>query len=239
MGYLARSLGRCSGADTTFKFDVASAKRLRAANPLYFLLRYLSLGSPNFAYDISPGERDAIFEAGFKGLGFVQHVEYPHWMAGAADGAVRGKAAAAHAKLVAAPVGTDIIVDMEGLGNPGAPAEAFLTEWLKPVQDAGFNAGGGVEYEGYDDGILNMQVRQRLYDSGVVKKVFSDFGHREPLPGVGFVMVQHPQTMIAGIEVDLDEARPADDGSELLFMCVDNGDPMAPDPGDPVIEPAT
>ncbi len=246
-GYIAKGLGPCWGFDTTFRFvDLAVAKRVRAASwqghELVFPFRYLSLSTPNLAYDIGPTERDVIFQAGFKGLGLVQHVNFPSWQANPLVGAQHGKAAASHAKLIAAPGGVDLCVDMEGVGDPGAQAEVYLQEWLKPVQDTGFNVAGGVEYEGYLDGILSLLRRKALYDAGTVKKIFSDFGHREPLPGVGFVLVQHPQTMVAGISLDPDENRVADDGNEFQFMCLDEtGNP--PDPNvetsDPVLQPAT
>ena len=240
--YIARGLGVCLAFDTTFKFDLVSAKRMRAATwqgrSFDAVLRYLSLGNPNFNYDISPSERDALFEAGFKGLGLVQHVNMPSWQANPQNGSQHGKAAASHARLVSAPSGADLCVDMEGLGDPGAQAEAYLQEWLKPVQDAGFNLEGGAEYEGYLDGILSLVRRRALYDARTARKFFSDFGHREPLPGIGFVMVQHPQTNVDGFIIDPDDVRPADDGAEFQFMCLDTGDAVAPDAGDPVAQPA-
>jgi hypothetical protein len=239
MTYISRPLAPCWGFDTTYKFDAVSARRIFSTpyqgHDLLFIFRYVSLGTPNLAYDISPGERDAILSAkpGVS-LGLVQHVNFPSWQGNSQVGALHGKAAVAHAKLVYS-AGADLVVDMEGLGDSGAPVEAFLTEWLKPVQDAGYNVSGGVEYEGYLDGIPSMVRRRAMYDARTVRKVWSDFGHREPLPGVGFVCTQHAQTMHAGIEIDPDEARVADDGESLVLMTVD----IASDaPTDPVMPEA-
>lgn len=228
----ARPIGACWGFDTTARLDLAACARVKASvlpggNPCAFVLRYVSLSTPNLIYDIGPTERDAIALSGLY-MGLVQHVEYPSWHADALVGAQHGKAAALHARLVGYPAGADLFVDMEGVGNPSTDAETYLAEWLKPVQDAGFNTSGGCQYEGYDDGILTMPRRMVLYQKGVVRKVWSDYGHREPLPGVGFVCVQHPSIMFAGIEIDPDEARFALDGAQMVLAGL---------AGDPNLEP--
>lgn len=233
----ARAVGACWGFDTTARLNAVRCAGIKAAvlpggYPCAFVLRYVSLGAPNLIYDIGPSERDDIALSGLA-FGLVQHVEYPSWRADAQVGAQHGKAAAMHARLVGYPAGADLFVDMEGVGNPGSDAETYLAEWLKPVQDAGFNTSGGCQYEGYDNGILTMPRRMVLYQKGIVRKVWSDFGHREPLPGVGFVCVQHPSVMFAGIEIDPDEARIALDGAQMMLAGL-AGDPHIENPPDPV-----
>jgi hypothetical protein len=241
MGYAARRLGACWGFDSTYRFISSTvAKRvfstsmvIGASNvgPPVFAIRYVSLSSPNFNYDISPTERDVLFEAGCKYIGLVQHVEYPHWVANPQAGSQHGKAAATHARLVSYPADADLAPDIEGVGQ--GDVAVYLHEWLKPVQDAGFNTYGGNFYDGYAD-LLSLPAKQGLYADRTARKFWKDFGPRQAVPGVGWAMIQHAQQMHAGVEIDADESRVADDGDCFSFMAVAAGDPVAPDPGDPV-----
>jgi hypothetical protein len=189
--------------DTASKLDAASAARLKSApypgQPLSAVWRYVSLGAPSPG-DITVAERDAILGAGWL-LGLVQHVQYPSWHADPASGLAHGAAAVAHAQLVGYPQGCHIGLDMEGLGNSGAPVMGYVVSWADAVHAAGYRV---LMYVGYDDGLPDPMVSS-LASQGYVDAFWSDFGPRTLPAALSFCMKQHVQTTVAGIGVDPDE----------------------------------
>lgn len=202
VSFVASTLGRGWGFDTTHRFTAVDAARLKAASwvgPTLALWRYVSLGAPSPA-DITPDERDAILGAGWL-LGLVQHVQYPSWHADPASGLAHGKAAVAHAQLVGYPPGCHLAVDMEGLGDEGAPVMGYVVSWADTVHAAGYRV---LMYVGYLDGLPDAVVRA-LVEGGYVDAFWSDFGPRALPMGLGFAIKQHAETTVAGIQVDPDE----------------------------------
>ena len=203
MSFTPTLLPRCCCFDASAKFDAGMAARLKAASysgqPLKALWRYVSLGHPG-AGDITVAERDAILGAGWL-LGLVQHVQYPHWSADPASGIAHGKASADHAAMVGYPQGCHIGLDMEGLGNSGAPVMGYVVSWADAVHAAGYRV---LMYVGYDDGLPDPMVSS-LASQGYVDAFWSDFGPRTLPAALSFAMKQHVQTTVAGIGVDPDE----------------------------------
>ena len=196
-------LGRGWCFDTVWQFHPAEAQVLKRApypgQPLLALWRYVSLGAPSPA-DITPAEVAAILGAGWL-LGLVQHVERPSWQADPASGSAHGAAAVAHAQLVDYPPGCHIGLDMEGIGDAGAPVVGHVVAWADAVHDAGYKV---LLYVGYDDGLADTDML-RLCAGGYVDALWSDYGPRSLPPGLSFAMKQHAQTTVAGIDVDPDE----------------------------------
>ena len=217
------------GFDTIHVFTPALAARLKAAHypgPLLALWRYVSLGEPFSRADITPGERDAILGAGWL-LGLVQHVQRPSWQADAGLGAAHGCAAVAHAASVGYPAGCHIALDLEGVGNPGAPVMGYVVRWAEKAHAAGYRV---LLYCGYDDGLTDTQVTA-LAQGGHVDEFWSDFGPRSlPIP-YQFSVKQHAQTLVAGVSVDPDEIRLA--GLALMGLVPDTIPAPPPEDAEP------
>ena len=230
-GFSATALAKGWAFDTNFQFSQASAAALLASPILpskRALLRYASLGAPS-PRDITVVERDEIFAAGWQGLGLVQHVEMPSWIASPQNGQQHGAAAVAHAQLIGYPVGCHIGVDIEGLGNAGAPVQQYVTAWAKEVNGAGYLT---LPYDGYDDGMPDA-VKLALVAAGLVRPGdwWSDYGARTLPSGLTWLVKQHSQTTIAGTPVDPDEIL-VDNVLMVMGLAVDTGDPAAGDAPD-------
>lgn len=237
MGFAAQAVGVSCGVDTIAVFTAPMAQRMKASMwgkfVIAFVIRYVSLTAPFALSDITIAERDRILAENLL-LGLVQHVERPSWQANAGNGTSHGQAAAAHAKAVEYPAGCHLGLDMEGLGDQGAPVLEYVRAWAKEVHAAGYLV---AMYEGYDDG-LTMAQRQQLHDEGTVDLFWSDYGPRVDPPGIGFAMHQHPQTMLAGVEVDPDTAAPDMLGRQFMAMGIvsepqNDVDPAAGTASDP------
>ena len=129
-----------------------------------------------------------------------------------------------HAQLVGYPVGCHIGVDIEGLGNAGAPVQQYVTAWAKEVNGAGFLT---LPYDGYDDGMPDA-VKLALVSAGLVRPGdwWSDFGPRKLPAGLTWLLKQHSQTTIGGVVVDPDEIL-VDNVLMVMGVAVDAGDPAA------------
>lgn len=214
-------LDRCWGFDLNWMLSAGEAGVLKKApypgQPTSVLWRYVSLGDPS-PHDITVAERDNILGAGWL-LGLVQHVQYPSWSADPAGGMAHGAHAVAHAQLVGYPPGCHIGLDMEGLGNAGAPVMGYVVAWADAVHAAGYRV---LMYVGYQDGLTAAQHKS-LQDGGYVDAWWSDFGPRSLPEGCAFAMKQHTQTTIAGIQVDPDEVLLP---GVIAVMGIDDGDPL-------------
>lgn len=193
------------GFDTDMVLSAQSAEHLADAqyqgHDMGFALRYVSLGAPAKT-DITVAERDNILSAHLS-LGLVQHVERPDWQADNTVGTAHGQAAAHHAQLVEYPAGCHIGLDVEGLGDAGAPVYDYIAYWCDQVAAAGYLP---LIYDGYQDG-LTLALKAQLVTRGIVRASdwWSDFGQRFLPPGLAFAMKQHAQTTLAGVLIDPDE----------------------------------
>jgi Domain of unknown function (DUF1906) len=224
--------------DTNFKFTQASAAALLASpilTPKWAVKRYVSLGTPSPA-DITVVERDAIFAAGWLGLGLVQHVEMPHWIATPQNGQAHGAAAVAHAQLIGYPKGCHIGVDIEGLGNAGAPVQEYVTGWAQEVNGAGYLT---LPYDGYDDGMSDA-VKLALSYAGLVRPGdwWSDYGPRVLPTGLSWLLKQHSQVTMAGTPVDPDEVL-VDNVLTVMGIVVDSSPDIDPAAGSGPDQPHT
>jgi len=212
MDFAALALARGWAFDTDGKMSTANARKLltapypgtlaASASPKRALIRYVSLAAPSPA-DITVVERDEIFAAGWSALGLVQHVERPSWQANSIVGTQHGQAAVAHAQLVGYPRGCHLMLDVEGLGDAGAPVYDYCAYWCDPVIAAGYLP---MPYDGYDDGMPD-QWKELLVTRGLVRPTdwWSDYGPRQLPPGLSWAMKQHAQTTVGGELVDPDE----------------------------------
>ena len=202
-------LGDCYGADTIFRFDAVTSVKLRGAtfegHALEFMWRY--------GPEVSSGEIACLIAAGWVVL-LAWHVPRPGWHASAELGAQHGAAQVAHARSVGYPEGCDLLIDMEGVGNPGPDCIAYAQARGDACHAAGY---GAVYYEGFDDG-LQLSDRVAIVESGHIDKFFADFGPRVPPPGIGFVCKQFQTVTLAGVSIDPDHAFPDMRGRTLVGM---------------------
>lgn len=199
--------------DTNVKLTRASAAAMRTAPfagtlrtpgtaPRVALIRYVSLGneSPN---DITVEEIDDIFAAGWPAILLVQHVNYPEWQANNMLGAQHGAAAVKNALSIGYPKGCHLALDIEGLGNAGAPAYDYVAYATDPIRDAGFLP---LIYDGYDDGLADQWKSQLVTRACVdAKGWWSDFGPRVLPAPLLFAIKQHSQITLGGTVADPDE----------------------------------
>jgi len=217
------------GFDTIWVFDAAHSKRLKGATldgaPLAFVMRY--------GEDLQLPERDALLADGWI-VGLVFHVPRPGWQATPDAGVAKGEAMVAHARRLGWGAGATLMLDMEGLGDAGAPVMGYVRNVSKAVVAAGFRLG---VYVGYLDGLLLAQLAQ-LCDEGSVDVLWSDYGQRTAPANVGFVCKQSAQTQVAGICIDPDRCYGKDArGGQLWGMAL--AAPPANDPQDvlPKVDP--
>ena len=192
---VAVPLPTCMGADTIQIFDSPRAASLKAASysgqPMVALGRYIE--------DVSQAELEVVTRAGWL-VYFYMHVPEPGWTPNPSQGSLKGLAAAQKAQRIGVPAGVSLLPDMEGV-SPAALSKvdaAYVRALAKPILDAGFTCPW---YEGYLCG-LTLADQAALIADGTVLGVDSDYGSREPLPGVGFLAKQHPQTTLAGTLID-------------------------------------
>jgi Domain of unknown function (DUF1906) len=229
VSFAAVPLARSYGYDTDTKLTTGSASVLRRApypgtpsgqiRQVLFLFRYVPLSGVSLG-DITVAERDVILGAGWL-LGLVQHVLRPSWQADATMGTQHALAAVQAAQAVGYPAGCALGLDMEGLGDSGAPVEAYVQGWSTVVRAGGYKT---LLYVGYDDGLTAAQT---LAIADYVDAWWSDFGPRSLPPPLQFSLKQSAQTTVAGIGVDPDQC--LRDGTICLMGSVPDND-MDEDP---------
>lgn len=218
---IASPVGPGTGFDTIATITAKSSAGLRAAGVDGCAIRYGS--------DLGLPERDVLLGEG-RTVVLVQHVERPGWNATAADGDLHGQEAVVWATRLEYPASAHIALDMEGLANAGQAVMAYVRAWAARVKAAGWRV---CVYVGYCAGLGVAQLLELVQD-GTVDVLWSDYGPRVAPAGVGFVMKQHPQEVVAGVEIDRDTCYGQDaQGRQLVGMAlVDvtaDTDP-APDP---------
>lgn len=192
----AASLG-AKGVDTDTKLTLASATALHQAGA-DFVVRYVSLGSPDAAGDLSPSEVVAITQAGLA-LMVVQHVRALGWTPTASLGSQYGTAAASDALACGYPKGCTLWCDLEGVNvnANAADVSAYVNAWCVAVSAKGFEAGlyvGG-------GSILNSS---QLYATSAVR-YWRSFSQVPNVANRGYCMLQlYPTTSLAGVAVDID-----------------------------------
>lgn len=166
------------------------------------LIRYFSLGTETQS-DLTIPERDDIYTGGCPAILGVQHVNYPEWQANSILGTQHGEAAVKNAQSIGYPRGCHLALDIEGLGNAGAPAYDYVAYATDPIRAAGYIP---LIYDGYDDGLAD-QWKLQLVTRGCVgpKDWWSDFGPRVLPAPLMFAIKQHSQITLGGVVADPDE----------------------------------
>lgn len=210
MTFAAKPIPAGWGADTIAVFTAPVLDRLLASplpgGPITFLWRY--------GTDVSIAERDVILAR--VPMVLVEHVPRPGWQTGgAAGGTAAGERDVAAAQRLGYPQGAHLAFDLEGLGDQGAPVEAYVLARCAVVRAAGYLPAA---YEGYDDG-LTMALREAISGPDGIDVWWSDYGPRTPPPGIGFVCTQHPQATFRETVIDPDECHGTDlRGRQLVGM---------------------
>ena len=221
---VARPVPAGVGFDTIATITARSSAALRAAGVDGCAIRYGS--------DLGLPERDALLADG-RTVVLVQHVERPGWTATTTDGDQHGLEAVTWATRLEYPAGAHIGLDMEGLANAGQAVMAYVRAWAARVKAAGWRV---CVYVGYCAGLGVAQLLELVQD-GTVDVLWSDYGPRVAPAGVGFVMKQHPQEVVAGVEIDRDTCYGQDAaGRQLVGMALEV-DEDTTDPGEPHIDP--
>ena len=212
---VAQPIAAGIGFDTIAVITAASSTNLRAAGVADFAVRYGS--------DLGLPERDQLLGDGVPVV-LVQHVERPGWNATAADGDQHGQEAVTWATRLEYPAGAHVALDMEGIADSGLPVMAYVRAWAARVKAGGWLV---CMYVGYCAGLTVAQLLE-LEQDGTVDVLWSDYGAREAPAGVGFVMKQHPQGVVGGVEIDQDTCYGHDArGRQLVGMAL--GDEPVPE----------
>ena len=90
-----------------------------------------------------------------------------------------------------------LVLDMEGLRNPGPQAVAHATAWVQAVSEAWYRP---MIYLGYDSGLTSHDCDQLPCDP----IFWCDAGpyNMRPAPTKHFALKQWPQAMISGVPID-------------------------------------
>ena len=203
MSLITRAVNAADGlcVDTSFKLGISTARGLYSAG-VRTVFRYVFFGQPK------PGDIDAVELALLTDIGFtvvlVQHTRSPAYneldaVTGKtdADWAVTNALAAGYDPALAAGPPPFLVLDMEGVRNPGPSSVAHVRAWLPVVAFAGFRP---MVYLGYCSGLSSSDCdalpNDPLFwcDAGPYKM--------RPSPSKHFVLKQWPQSLIAGVNVD-------------------------------------
>jgi len=223
--------GQC-GVDTSSKLTAVTASRIADSQILgracKFVARYVFFGPPR-PQDIDIVEAGLIVGAGL-GLILVQHPRLPEDniltpALGVADAtwAVKNAIAAGCDPSVMQPLDGKppwLVVDMEGVRDPGPQSFGYAQSWMQYVSDRGFRA---ASYIGYDSGLTTAGLAS--LDAQFSPGWWCDFAPltTRPVPPRGYDVKQHVQVALAdalrmrasgqrgflpmaGIPVDPDEA---------------------------------
>ena len=200
MSLVARALDVGGGViDTSWKVSASEAKALRMAG-VRAIGRYVffSMARPG---DLDDAELHVLLDAGLQ-VFVIQHVRNPGWMAHGELGEADGRVAVSLAQRAgyATPAGSPslaLVLDMEGLGNPGVSAQQHAAAWCGAVRAAGYQP---VVYVGYDSG-LDAAALNTLPGSPLFWADYAPLSMR-PAPAAGYTMHQSAQVTLAGIGVD-------------------------------------
>lgn len=199
---ISRPICRADGlvVDTSAKLTRSNYRALKTAG-VATVLRYVFFGSPR------PGDLDMteLADAADESvaIGVVQHVRNPGWHASSTVGNSDGLACVANA-IKAGYVGNPgdqplvTALDLEGLGNPGSDVIAHAKAWIQVVRSAGY---APLIYVGYDSGVTSAGL------DALGCPTWCDFAPltSRPRPAMGHVLHQQRQSMLAGIQVDVDD----------------------------------
>lgn len=152
-----------------------------------FAVRYIRR-QPRHAFDVSPGEIQALHDAGLAFMP-VQHVESESaWTPNAVKGSSNGNVAVEECLRLALPHGVTVWCDLEGVagGTVVADVVAYCQQWFQSVRAAGFLPG---LYIGWHCGL----TPDELYHALAFQHYWGAFNlNADQIPSVrGLQMRQH------------------------------------------------
>lgn len=194
--------------DTNTKLTSALAKALYVAG-VRSCGRYVPLPGNSAKDDVDAAELALMGQEGLACF-VIQHPRAPeNNTLDAATGAADSAHAIAYCKeigYVAQDIGgaLSIVLDMEGVKNPGPDSFAHAKTWVLAVLAAGYRV---VVYIGYQSGLSSAQLDEltALGEQGMVEFWCDSANYKErPVPSIGYALHQGPQTTVAGVRVDMD-----------------------------------
>ncbi len=184
------------GFDVDVTLTKQSAPAL-AATGFTFVLRYLSIGAPGAASDLTLNEVGVILGAGLAVMA-VQHCRNPGWVPTGAMGLSDGNNAVANATAAGLAEGICVWSDLEGISGTDEDTIAYVNEWAAAVQGAGYLPG---VYIGDQVPLTSTQ----LYQSLAVSHYWRSQSQVQNVDTRGYQMIQlYPETVVAGVEIDFD-----------------------------------
>lgn len=203
--------------DNTKGFDcnqVLSDRQIAefVANDYKFVIRYIPRLSPA-SIDLTTNEAERILKGGL-GLGIVQHVSRPQWLAFGDKGRLFGNVAAREANEIGFPKGITVWLDLEEV-DPGVHPQdiiEYCREWYDVVNEAGYNPG---LYCGYGTGLTGKQLYNLPFRS--YWKAYNLNKDEYPLPR-GFQIKQDVEQVIANVRFDPDTTQSDSNGDRAWFL---------------------
>lgn len=177
------------------------------------VVRYIPRTPALAAGNLTAGEMQNILEGGLA-LSVVQHCPEPNWLPTATLGTLYGSYAAQYAESTGLPKGMHIWLDLE-MVNPSAKVEditAYCTNWFNEVQAGGYL---GALYVGWQTGLSSHQLYMNLPFRAYWKGYNADIA----VATRGYMITQHPQKTLNGIEFDEDIIVPDDIGDLPMLLC--------------------
>jgi hypothetical protein len=203
------------GIDTDTQLSSSTSAAFVSAG-YTFAIRYLSLGTPESASDLTAQEADDILASGLA-LMSVQHAPNAGWWPTFELGEQYGQAAAQNATAIGLPPGLNVWLDLEGV-NAGASSSDvvdYCNAWSGEVSGAGYLPGLYLGYDtNLDSGQLDEVEIQYFWKSG------SDTSTGYPYPVNGFCLLQNISSsyVLDGVSYDLDVTQADNLGNTPLWL---------------------
>jgi hypothetical protein len=161
------------------------------------VVRYLPRTPQLVAGNLTPGEMSDILSSGLS-ISVVQHVSEDNWNPTAALGTEYGQYVARYAAAIGLPKGMHIWLDLEMVNTSATVQDVkdYCQNWFNEVQAAGYLA---ALYVGWQV-ILNST---QLYDLPF-KAYWRGYNADIPVATRGYMITQHPQQTLNGINFDPD-----------------------------------
>ena len=193
---------------------ITSAQAQQFKNAGYdFCCRYLPRNS-NPTDKLTNAEAANILNAGLA-LVAVQHVSAPGWVPNTNLGTVYGNYAATYAsQVVGLPPGMNIWCDLEGvaIGTPVQDVVAYCQAWYYAAHTAGYVPG---IYVGYD----TILTDQQLYNDISFQHSWRAYNGPQ-VATRGFQLIQGPQKLVNGFNIDPDTTQNDSLGDALLWLSI-------------------
>lgn len=210
-GTVTKALPNLKGFDTDTIVTLDKAKSFKK-NGYSFCIRYLSRGNKQQQGDLSFNEAVDILDAGLA-LSAVQHVPEQGWKPTAELGQEYGKNAASNANAIGLPKGMNIWCDLEGVSTSETSQNVieYCNAWYDAVHKAGYVPG---IYVGYNCKLSG----QELYYDLRFKHYWKSMSSVPPIQNRGYQLIQSLNTVVNGINIDLDTTKDDNYGNAVLWL---------------------